>query len=431
MRLPILPALIAALAVLPLSCGRDVLDIERAVVQGSDDGADGKDAGSEPDPEEIASLPVNTGLPVVFINTEGGRQVSSRTSWVPGEIKIVGLGGYRSLPLTGCSVKGRGNSTWGWPKKPYSLVLDEKVSVLGMPPQKHWVLLANYMDRTLMRNALAYHIGRQTSLAWTPSCVFVELVLNGRHVGNYLLSEQVRPDRNRVDIDKENPSSWLFECDFHYADTWQWRNDGIPFCLKFPDEEDVDDETFANAKTYIDEKLKVCRSGDYGKLEEALDLQSFADYWICFEVMGNHELRNPGSVFTHTSCGGRWIAGPIWDFDWGSLSYKANPVAETGLVNRNAVWYGRLFSYKEFRQLLVQRWNSLRGVLDGSIGFIDNTQRLLRESDRLNRAMWDPDGDGNINGDETLSFDDAVSRMKIIFQERIKVIDSIISDGEF
>ena len=424
MRFRFLPALIAVLAVLPLSCGRDVLMIDRAVVQE-------EEAEVEPDPVELASLPVNTGLPVVFVNTEGGRQVTSRSTWLKADVKITGLGGYRSLPQTGCSIKGRGNSTWGWPKKPYSLLLDEKTSVLGMPAQKHWVLLSNYMDRTLMRNALAYHIGQRTSLEWTPHCVFVELVFNGKHAGNYLLCEQVRPDRNRVDIDKEDASSWLFESDFHYADPWQWRNDGIPFCLKFPEEDDMDQEIFTKAKSYISEKLKVCRSGDYGELEKALDLQSFADYWICFEVMGNHELRNPGSVFTHTSKGGKWVAGPIWDFDWGSLSYKVNPEAKSGLINRNSVWYGRLFSNMEFRQLLAERWKALKGELEQSLTFIDKTQRLLRESDKLNRAMWDPNGDGNINGDETLGFDDAVARMKSIFLERITVMDSIISDGEF
>ena len=162
-----------------------------------------------------------------------------------------------------------------------------------------------------------------------------------------------------------------------------------------------------------------------------MDLQSFADYWIVFEVMGNHELLNPGSVFTHADKNGKWTAGPVWDFDWGGLSYNTSPQAKTGLINRNAVWYAGLHNIKKYRQLLAERWKTLKPALLECADFIDQTRDYLRESDKINRAMWDPAGAGNINGDEQLSFTDACARLKSIYLERIQVISSIIEDGEF
>lgn len=378
-----------------------------------------------------------TGLPVMYIETEGGRSVTSKTTWRNATVRISAGGGYPGMDSRSCRIRGRGNTTWTWPKKPYSLNLDEKAPVLGMKSQKHWVLLANFMDRTLMRDALAFHIGQQTSLAWTPHCVYAELVLNGKHVGNYLITEQVRVDDDRVDIKEGTPGSWLFESDFHYDEQWQWRERNIPFNVKYPDSDAMTQDLFTQAKAFIKTMMDACYSGDYNRVQELMDVKSFADYWICFEVMGNHELKNPGSVFSHVSAGGLWTAGPIWDFDWGGLSYYTSPQAKTGLVNRNAVWYSGLNGMPEFRKLMAVRWKLLKPALESCVSFIDETAVLLKESDALNRAMWDPAGDatqngGNIiNGDERLSFEDAVARLRANYLERIKVMDSIIADGEY
>ena len=422
-------AALVVVAVLLAACRQDTLPFEPE-----------GDTEIIPPPEEIIqprqeALPVTTGLPVMVINIDGNRKVNDKETWLPSKIKILDEQGYVVLDTLGCNIRGRGNSTWNWSKKPYSVMLDEKVPVLGMPAQKHWVLLANYMDRTLMRDALGFHVGEQTSLKWTPRCRYVELILNGKHVGNYLLAEQVRPDKNRVDIEKGAEGSWLFESDFHGDEPWAWSvrkgNKDIPFCVKYPDDQDMTGALKSKAQSYISSKLNACYSGNFDTAAAEMDLQSFADYWIVFEVMGNHELLNPGSVFTHADKNGKWTAGPVWDFDWGGLSYNTSPQAKTGLINRNAVWYAGLHNIKKYRQLLAERWKTLKPALLECADFIDQTRDYLRESDKINRKMWDPAGAGNINGDEQLSFTDACARLKSNYLERIQVISSIIEDGEF
>ena len=411
--------------VLLAACRQDVLPFEKE-----------GDTTIVPPPEEIVqprkeTLPVTTGLPVMVINIDGGKKVNDKVTWLPSKIKILDEQGYVVMDTLGCSIRGRGNSTWNWSKKPYALMLDEKVQVLGMPAQKHWVLLANYMDRTLMRDALGFHVAECTSLVWTPRCRYVELILNGKHVGNYLLAEQVRPDENRVPIEKGVEGSWLFESDFHGDEPWAWSEHNIPFCVKYPDDQDMTNTLKSKAQQYITGKLDACWSLNYDTVAAALDLQSFADFWIVFEVMGNHELGNPGSIFTYANKNGKWTAGPVWDFDWGGLSYYTSPHAKTGLVNRDAVWYRKLHNIERYRLLLAERWKTLKPELLKCADFIDVTRDYLRESDKINRKMWDPAGAGNINGDEQLSFSDACARLKANYLERIQVISSIIEDGEF
>ena len=112
------------------------------------------------------SVLVKTGLPVIYIDTDGGRAVTSTTVEVPALLKVKGTANYPDQPQMNCTIRGRGNTTWSWPKKPYLVKLENRTSMLGMPEHKRWVLLANFMDRTLMRNLVSMKVSSLTSLAF-------------------------------------------------------------------------------------------------------------------------------------------------------------------------------------------------------------------------------------------------------------------------
>lgn len=142
-------------------------------------------------------------LPVVYINTEGGQAITSKEKYIDAEMVVQGNETYNSkttkLYSGATEIRGRGNSTWGQPKKPYRLKLDKKTDLLGMGKSKHWVLLANYLDESLQRNALAYNLSGAMGMEQMAT-VFVDVVLNGDYVGNYQLCENIRVDPTRVDI---------------------------------------------------------------------------------------------------------------------------------------------------------------------------------------------------------------------------------------
>ena len=399
---------------------------------------------------EKEKLLVDTGLPVVIIDTQGGKAVASKDTYVPGTVRIQGVGDWEGLAETGCEIRGRGNTTWYWPKKPYLLKLNEKQHIFGMHKHKRWVLLANFMDRTLMRNLVSMKVASMTRLAWTPGCVPVELVLNGRHMGSYLLIEQVRVDNHRVAVTEMTPEDnagdavtggYLLELDFHYDNPVQWIDpnghnqqwgNGIPFGVKYPDSDEITLQQLAYIKNYVAEAANTLYGKDFLNPETGyakyIDVDSFIDYWIVFEVMGNHELGNPGSVFMHKDRGGKLVAGPCWDFDWGVLSYNTSPQARTGLVNRKAIWYERLMQDPAFKSRLKSRFEELLPQLETIPDYMDECEKLLTASAALNFRMWNPAEDASqngghiINGDENMTFHDAVARLKSIYKERLRVI---------
>ena len=401
--------------------------------------------------EAVPPGTVRTGLPVIYVDTQGSRPITSKEEYVKASLKIRGTEQYEGLDEVTCDIRGRGNTTWYWPKKPYLIKLEEKQSLFGMPKHKRWILLANFMDRTLMRNLVSMKVASMMSnLAWTPGCVPVELVLNGRHMGSYLLIEQVRVDKKRVAVTEMTPQDnvgdavtggYLLELDFHYDNEVQWIDphghnnqwgNGIPFGVKYPDPEDLTPQQRTYIQGYISEAANTLYGNDFKDPAKGyakyIDVDSFIDYWITFEVMGNHELGNPGSVYMHKDRNGKLVAGPCWDFDWGILSYNTSPHARTGLVNGNAIWYARLRQDPAFNAKLKARFDELLPKLETIPAYIDECEKLLTESAKLNFAMWNPAEDASqnggyiINGDENMSFHNAVARLKSIYQERLQVI---------
>lgn len=381
-----------------------------------------------------------TGLPVVLIETPGRVPVTSKEEWIQeATIRIDGAGRFDDLDEVYTSIRGRGNSTWGWPKKPYNLKLAAKQPILGMPKHKRWCLLANYMDRTLLRNRTAYYLASQTSLAWTPRCEFVELFLNGAYQGQYLLAEHVKVDKNRVNITEMGPQDtagealtggYLLELDFHFDNVWQWHTPhNVPFAVKSPDDDELVPVQFEWIRNHIAEVERCLYSIDFADpttgYRRYLDAESFVDYWLVYELTVNHELANPGSVFLHKDRGGKIVAGPVWDFDWGTFSYNVSAGAQWGLFIQWAWWYGRLFEDLAFRTLAAERWRVLKPKFLTALDYIDGQQEYIAQSAAANFAIWRMTTD--INGDERLSFEAAVARLRKILSERIEVIDREVS----
>lgn len=388
-------------------------------------------------PVKITNCP--TGLPILYIDTPNRQSVASKEEWVEhSTFTLDGMGRFEDMDGVEVAIRGRGNSTWGYPKRPYALKFTEKQKVMGMPKHKRWVLLANYMDRTLLRNRVAFFLASQTSLAWTPKCEYVELILNGKHLGQYLLCEQVRVDNDRVAITEmtTNDNSgesvtggYMLELDFHYDNVWQWwTSHGVPFSVKYPDEEDLTSEQLSWIKGHIRDVENALygdnfRDEHYG-YKRYIDEVSFVDYWLIYEICVNHELANPGSVYLTKDRNGEITAGPVWDFDWGTFSYNASPAAQWGLFMTHAWWYRRLFEDEDFKALASERWQELKPKFMEVFDFIEQERDYIEESWHTNFSIWSINT--TTNGDEHLSFDDAVDRMIDITRERIEIIDSAL-----
>lgn len=153
---------------------------------------------------------LDTGLPSMAVTLSGGATVDSivKASYTKasvylggGDASVCDYAMEESLLVSG-KIKGRGNSSWGEPKKGYTVKLDKKASLLGMSKSKGWALIANYGDKSLLRNAMASYLATESGVAYVMKVRPVDLWLNGEYWGTYNLTEKVDIEKERVNISK-------------------------------------------------------------------------------------------------------------------------------------------------------------------------------------------------------------------------------------
>ena len=390
----------------------------------------------------------NTGLPIVRIETPGKKAVTSKTNWMDGAtIRIERPDG--SVDYEGSlEIKGRGNSTWNYPKKPYALRLKEKDEILGMPSHKRWILLANWKDRTILRNDAAFWLSRHTGLPYTVRGQFVELVFNGQHKGNYYLCEQIKLNKKRVNIEKMDPmetdpekitGGWLLELDTYvdmngYVDeTHKFRYPylfNLPWIVKDPDDDEISNEAYQYIQDWIKDLETLMKDGDKVRAhayEEFLDVDTAIDYLLVEELTGNNDFYNywpspgPHSTYLYKVRGGKLYHGPVWDFDYHVFcpQYTHQWVGAT-----KSIFYPALLKDEKFRARLVERWDMQKNDLKKLPDYIDGQVELLRESERINHDMWPISNDEN--GDEKMTFQESVERIKSAFLDKWEWMDQNI-----
>ena len=390
--------------------------------------------------EEYNLVVRNSGLPVVRIETPSRKDIKSKDFWTEGaSIRIEMPDGTVSLDTRPTSIRGRGNSTWTYPKKPYALKFDEKAEVLGMPAHKRWVLLANWKDRTLLRNDAAFFLSRQTGLAYTVRGQFVELELNGRHMGNYYLCEQIKINKNRVNIKemdtmetdpKKITGGFLMELDTYYDEVNKFRSQyfKLPFQFKEPDEESLSPAAKQYMTDYVNDLEAILKDNDRlmnHEYEEFLDVDSAIEFMFVQELANNTDFYNtwpqtgPHSYYMHKDRGGKLMTGPLWDFDYHgfvpTLSHQWAGVTKT-------VYYPALIKDEKFRARMMELWEKDKEKFAGFAAYVDEMAEKIRISEEVNHELWPISN--RENGDETMTFQQAVNRIKEGFSLKLDWMDS-------
>lgn len=441
---------------------------------------------------------LNTGLPIVRITSPKPISQYDRKNWVEGATMTVerpdGTINYEGT----LALKGRGNGTWTeTDKKPFAIRLDEKAKILGMHKQKRWILLASYKDRTLMRNDVAYWLSKHTEMPYTINGEFVELVWNGTHMGNYYLCEQARIDDDRIDIknpnyDEPEKGGYFMEIDTYLdynnngqngsdkiGDVGFWSKGGyvtngkgrynLPYIFKDPDEDETgvpiteDSKVFKYMQNYVKEMedaiYAVRNDHNNHNWMNYLDIDRAVDFALIQEMMMNHDSYNtwpaagPHSTFLYKDSCGPINFGPVWDFDYHTLTLYQDGIGNQGDENpRIRRWELLSMDYKQgssgwgssssenkyyfadlakndaiFRALLESRWNEYKNTWKNDLPkYIDQTAEYIRISEYYNQKKW-----GSLNntqnGDWNLSFQEAVNAIKTAFQKRWQFIDENLS----
>jgi hypothetical protein len=300
-----------------------------------------------------------TGLPIIYLSTNV--PVTSKEEYVAGTFSLDGWRSHESIEEMEMKIRGRGNSTWALhPKKPYQLKLESKRSLFGMSSDKKWLFLAEYSDKTLIRNRLAFELGRLSTLRWTPSGHFAEVVFNGTHDGVYHVTEKVEDGANRVDI---GDIGFLLEIDQPERidpDDVFFRTENYLVNIKEPSV-DNGDEQYLQVSRHINEFERVLFSSDFSSVESGyatyVDIDTFVDWFLVNEIAKNVDAQWYSSIFFHWVPGDKIKMGPIWDFDlaFGNVDYADATYPEGWWVRWNT-WIGRMLEDPRFAARVKERF---------------------------------------------------------------------------
>jgi len=334
-----------------------------------------------------------TGLPMFHISIDNGEEIVSKDDYVQGE--VVAKGGRNYVDFSGeMGIRGRGHSTWFiHPKKPYQLKFDSKTEVFGMPADKKWILLAEYSDKTLMRNRLAFEMGYVSNLDWTPQCVYAEVFVNDDYRGTYNITQKVEEGEHRVNLGSDG---YLLEIDtpdhleegdiFFYSSRFMFQ-------IKEP-ETTFNSSQFNLIKNHINEFETVLFGDQFLDPDHGyrtyIDTESVVDWYLINEMAKNQDARSYSSIYVNYIPGQKLKMGPLWDFDlgFGNVDYSECEFP-TGFWVKDHAWIGRMFEDPEFVAQVKSRFAYFKSKQNYFLEIIDNNASLLKYAQEENDQRWD------------------------------------------
>ena len=372
----------------------------------------------------------SSNLPILVIDTDGAEipdepRIDAHLGVIdngPGQRNALGdpFNGYDGL--IGIEVRGSGSQTY--PKNGYAVETrnpdrsNNNVPLLGMPSENDWVLYGPYLDKSLVRNALAYDLARSMG-RYASRVRFCELVLNGEYYGVYAVFEKIKRDDNRIDIARLRPEEtegddltggYILKIDHPTAGEGWYSplatgSGHTHYQYHDPNETELVPEQEAYARAAVDSFETFMAGPTLDGLADRIDIESFVDYIMIGELSRNVDGYRLSTFFykDKDSNDGRFVMGPVWDFNlaFGNSSYLDGANVEGLFINtppstfewsKIPFWWPRLLESPVFSANVRERWQELReGPFhpDSLDLLISDYEDLLDEAQARNFEKWD------------------------------------------
>jgi hypothetical protein len=384
---------------------------------------------------------LTSNLPIVLINTPPGELIKNEPK-ITVDLSIIHNGdGTPNMPgdpaniysgKAGIEIRGRYSASL--PQKPYGFEtrtadgVNLDTSLLGLPAENDWILLANYNDKTFLRNYLAFELFRDLG-HYAPRSFYCEVLLNNEYQGIYLLTEKIKADKNRVNIASLRPDEnsgddltggYIFKNDYYTAND-SWISDYSPlnkpgatvrFVYHDPESDELTPQQKQYLQGYVDHFEQVLYSGNFADplkgYRAFIDVDSFIDYFLIGEISRNVDAYKKSRYFykDKDSKGGLLHSGPVWDFDWAWRNLKENcvhfnktdgsgwayKINECYASPVPPSWEIRLMQDRRFVMELREKYYILRkNILSEShiFSIIDSVAALLDEAQTRHYTKWD------------------------------------------
>lgn len=392
--------------------------------------------------EGIASI--NSNLPQIYIVTNY-QPITDKINYVPASVGIFNAGEDNIHPLS-AGIRIRGNYTSTLLKKPYRIKFDKSIGLFGEPANKSWVLLADYVDPSFVKNYGALTLAQEINPdAFVPMAIHVEVYLNGAYQGLYLLTDQIQENEGRLGIeDQYDPSleeiPFLVELDINaeiegilgvnYFVLPDATGTNKNFMIKFPGiENGLTPAQFEYIKNYITAVNQAVIDGTYAEL---IDVDSFIDYYLVQEFYGNPDYFLRSNNMSKV-VGEKLKMGPVWDFDWsvgGPVFYHIEGTNWNPDANFiEGTWFNSLLQHEDFVIRLTQRWEGvLKTLCEKNIQDLTAYKSHINDAALRDQILW---RDAYMGDDgvlpEIATFEGHYEMVISFLTQRIDVLDDLIA----
>ena len=373
------------------------------------------------------------GIPRIVIETKNHREIKDRETEIPAKLQIWGEKAPESeiLDLT---IRGRGNTSWTiMPKKSYKIEFVNKQNILGMSKDRDWALIANYADKSLIKNYLMYHLSANLDAYYAPRCEFAELYINKEYLGVYLLTETIKIANNRINISKDR-DSYIVEFDERYRKGEQVffskiiRNNSVgkPFHIHEP--KDATKEQISTIEDHITKFeifLKQINSKINNHIEQWIDVDEYIKHYWVQEFSKNPDADFYSSVYFSWEKNNLIKFGPVWDFDlaFGNHSDETRNTPENWFIKK-AYW--NIYMFKDSTMRIKHRayWEKNLNIFLSSLNTVDSLSKALQAAAGNNFKKWDVLGrKKNYHRTTYSSYEEAIEDLKTWIHNRITWIN--------
>ncbi len=431
---------------------------------------------------------INTELPVLHLRPS--QQITSKETYVSTSITLydktassTGTGWWDSSEKGNVEVRGRGNSTWGLPKKPFRIKFPEKFSPIGLnhDKAKSWTLLAQDMDKSLMRNDIAYAYSRllynkdenwhdPSAVLFTSCLKFINIYftgpyydssknktiqMDGDYLGVYQMCDQIERSSGRIAVEKLEAADgsnaekitggYVIETDLHEGNHYS-ATKGIKMTYKYPKDDDCDPAQYDYITDFINKAEAALYSSNYtdpsNGWRKYFDEKTLADFIIIKELVG--DLDGYTSTYMYKRRGvDKLFFGPIWDCDKGWNNDKRVPHNEYQPLSSLMIkagfwmppyvsndWFWRFWSDASLRRFVNDRWKSKRAeLLALTDRILDENPTRMAKAIEANFTVWpfyyQYSSEANMPAS---TFEGEIARIRELTVQRAQLLDRLFAE---
>ena len=377
--------------------------------------------------------PDSSNIPLIIINTNN--QIIVDEPKINVDFKIIdnypqGLNypndsGNVYQGIAGIEIRGSYSATL--PQKPFGIETrntqgnNNNVPLFGMPQENDWILIANYNDKTFLRNVLAFDLFEKMG-HYAPRTKLCEVVINDIYNGIYVFTEKIKRDNGRVDISKLDlddnagdslTGGYIFRVDYWNGNnSWvsnynnpNFPNDEVRYVYNYPDYDEISIQQKNYIQTLVGDFEDALWGSDFDDpvfgYRPFINTRSFIDYFIVNEFARNVDGFKKSRNFhkDKSSKDSLIYAGPVWDFDWAYKDHSSSMLNGAGWRHdysgptdvKPPGWYIKLLQDSTFANELNCRYFNLRNtILDTSnlFHFIDSLENILNDAQGRHFTRW-------------------------------------------